>query len=65
MVLYIKQHRIKAGISVPEMAKLTGLSRRTIQELEKRGDCLVSNAYKIAEALGLTLNDLLVPPTTE
>lgn len=60
--LYIKEHRLKAGISVPKMSEMTGISRRTIQELEKRGDCLVSNALKIAQALGLTLNDLLEPP---
>jgi hypothetical protein len=30
--------------------------------LEKRGDCLVSNALKITDALGITLNDLLTAP---
>ncbi|MCX4357456.1 MAG: helix-turn-helix transcriptional regulator [Oscillospiraceae bacterium] len=61
-MLYIKEHRQKAGISVPKMSELTGLSRRTIQDLEKRGDCLVSNALKIAEVLGLKLDDFLTPP---
>ncbi len=61
-MLYIKEHRQKAGISVPKMSELTGISRRTIQDLEKRGDCLVSNALKIAETLGLKLDDLLTPP---
>ncbi len=62
MFLYIKAYRLKAGISVPKMCELTGIPRRTIQEIEKRGDCLVSNAKKIADALGLTLNDLLEAP---
>lgn len=61
-MLYIKEHRQKAGISVPKMSELTGLPRRTIQDLEKRGDCLVSNALKIAEVLGLKLDDFLTPP---
>ena len=61
-MLYIKEHRLRAGISVPKMAELTDIPRRTIQDLEKRRDCLVSNALKIAEALGVTLNDLLKPP---
>lgn len=61
-MLYIKEHRQKAGISVPKMSELTGLPRRTIQDLEKRGDCLVSNALKIAEVLGLKLDDFLAPP---
>lgn len=64
-MLYIKQYRLKAGISVPKMSELTGIPRRTIQELEKRGDCLVSNALKIADVLGLTLDQLLTPPTEE
>lgn len=63
ILLYIKQHRQKAGISVPRMCELTGIPRRTIQDLEKRGDCLVSNALKIANVLGVKLDDLLSPPT--
>ena len=62
MFLYIKEHRKKAEISVPKMSKLTGISVRTIQDLEKRGDCLVSNALKIAQVLGISLDDLLSPP---
>lgn len=62
MFLYIKEYRNNAGISVPKMSELTGIPRRTIQDLEKRGDCLVSNALKIADTLGITLNDLLTPP---
>lgn len=62
MFLYIKAYRTQAKITVPKMSELTGLSKRTIEDLEKRGDCLVSNALKIADALGITLNDLLTPP---
>lgn len=62
MFLYIKAYRLRAKISVPKMSEMTGIPVRTIEALEKRGDCLVSNAYKIAAALGVTLNDLLAPP---
>lgn len=61
-IMYFKEHRKAAGVSVPKMSELTGIHIRTIEDLEKRGDCLVSNALKIAEALGITLNDLLEPP---
>ena len=61
-MLYIKDYRKKAGISVPKMSELTGIPKRTIEDLEKRGDCLVSNAVKIAEVLGVKLDDLLSPP---
>lgn len=46
------------GLSVPQLVKLSGLSRRTIQEIEKRGDCLVSNAKILADALNVTLDEL-------
>ncbi len=65
MFLYIKLYRQKAGISVPKMIELTGLSRRTIQDLENRGDCLVSNAKKIADVLGLKIDDLFSPPQND
>lgn len=64
-MLYIKQYRKKLGISVPKMSKLTGIPIRTIEDLEKRGDCLVSNALKIANVLGLKLDDLLTPPADD
>ena len=62
MFLYFKAYRLRAKISVPKMSKLTGIPIRTIEELEKRGDCLVSNALKITEALGISLDDLLNDP---
>ena len=44
MFLYIKAYRQRAKISVPKMSELTGIPVRTIEALEKRGDCLVSKA---------------------
>lgn len=37
------------------------LQSRTIQEMENRSDCWMSTAYKIAEALGVSLDDLWIP----
>ena len=50
MFLYIKEYRKRAKISVPQMSEITGIPIRTIEGLEKRGDCLVSNALKITDA---------------
>lgn len=61
-MMYIKQYRLKAGISVPKMSSATGIPIRTIEELEKRGDCLVSNAKKIADVLGLKIDDFFTLP---
>ncbi len=53
MFLYIKAYRQRAKIPVPKMSELTGIPKRTIEDLEKRGDCLVSNAVKITDVLGI------------
>lgn len=54
----LKEIRTKKKISVPQLVELTGISRRTIQDIEKRGDCLVSNAKKLAKALDVSLDEL-------
>ena len=54
----LKEIRDAKKISVPKLVEMTGISRRTIQDIEKRGDCLVSNAKKLAAALDVTLDEL-------
>ena len=54
----VREIRTKEHLSIPQLVELTGILRRTLQEIEKRGDCLVSNAIKIADALGVTLDEL-------
>lgn len=63
----VREIRTKKNLSIPQLVELTGISRRTLQDIEKRGDCLVSNAMKIADALGVTLNELCrdTPESTE
>ena len=36
----------------------TGIPKRTLEDIQKRGDCLVSNALKLAQAFECTLDDL-------
>ena len=50
--------RLEHGLSVPQLVELSGLSRRTIQEVEKRDTCSVSTAIKLADALDVTLDEL-------
>ena len=57
-MLKIRQIRLEKGLSVPQLVELSGVSRRTIQELEKRGGCSIETAAKLAKALGVTLNDV-------
>lgn len=54
----LKEIRTEKKISVPKLVEMTGISRRTIQDIEKRGDCLVSNAKKLAQALDVSLDEL-------
>ena len=58
MMLKIKEIRLEKGFSVPKLSELSGVSRRTIQELEKRGDCMLSTAAKLASAMEVTLSEI-------
>lgn len=55
----LREIRESKGMSVPELVQLSGVPRRTIQDIEKRGDCLVSTARKLARALGVKLDELV------
>jgi len=59
----LKQLRTQRNLSVPDLVRLSGVPRRTIQELELRNDCRVSTALKIANALEVTLDELCKVPT--
>ena len=54
----LKEIRKSKGLSVPDLVELSGVSRRTIQEVENRDDCRVSTAIKLADALGVSLDEL-------
>ena len=45
-MLNLKAIRLKKGYSIPKFSELTGIHRRTIEDIEKRGDCKISIAYK-------------------
>lgn len=54
----LKEIRNQKSFTIPQLAEITGLSKRTIEDIQRRGDCLVSNAIKLADALGVTLDEL-------
>ena len=56
-MLKLKELRNAAGLSVRALSELCGLSRRTIEDIEARGDCRISTAYTICKALGCSLDD--------
>lgn len=57
-MLKLKEIRKSQKISQVRLSEMTGIHRRTIEDLEKRGDCMLSTAYTIAKALGVTLDDI-------
>lgn len=54
----LKEIRNARKLSVPALAELSGVPRRTIQELEVRDDGRVSTMIKLADALGVSLDEL-------
>ena len=56
-MLKLKELRKSAGLSVNALSALCGISRRTIEDIEARGDCRISTAYTICKALGCSLGD--------
>lgn len=56
-MLKLKELRAAAGLSIRALAEQCGLSRRTIEDIEARGDCRISTAWVICKALGCSLDD--------
>ncbi len=54
----LKEIRIEKGLSVPQLVELSNVPRRTIQDIEKRGDGRVSTMIKLADALCVSLDEL-------
>lgn len=54
----LREIRTHKGLSVPQLAELSGVPRRTIQDLEARDDGRVSTLIRLADALGVTLDEL-------
>ncbi len=54
----LKEIRIEKGLSVPKLAELSGVPRRTIQDVEKRGDCMVSTLMKLAKTLDVSIDEI-------
>jgi predicted transcriptional regulator len=56
--LKLREIRTSKSLSVPQLVELSGIHRRTIQDIEKSNNCKVDTAIKLADALGVTLDEL-------
>lgn len=54
----IKELRTKKGMTVQQLADAAGLPKRTVEEAQRRDTCSVGTAIKLADALGVTLDEL-------
>lgn len=54
----LKKIRLKQGLSVPALSRLSNVPIRTIEDIERRGDCKVSTAKLLASALNVSLDNL-------
>ena len=54
----LKKIRMEKGLTVQQLADLAGLSKRTGEETVRRDTCSVRTAIKLADALGVTLDEL-------
>lgn len=54
----LKAIRSKHGLSARALSEAAGVPHRTIQDIERFDRCKVDTAIKLADALGVTLDEL-------
>jgi len=54
----LKEIRKGKNLSVPALSRASDTPIRTIQDVERRGDCKISTAKKLAAALAVSLDEL-------
>ena len=54
----LKKIRTEKGFTIPQLAELSGIPYRTVENIQRVGDCKVSQALKLAAVLGVTLDEL-------
>ncbi len=56
-MLMLKQLRTDRGISQAQLSEASSVPKRTIEDIERRGDCRISTARTLCDALGCTLDE--------
>lgn len=54
----IQYYRKERGMTIQQLADAAELPKRTVEESIRRDTCSVKTAIKIADALGVTLDEL-------
>lgn len=53
----LKELRLSQGLTIAKLSELSGVSKWCIREIEKKDDCRASKAFRLAEALGVTIDE--------
>lgn len=63
----IQKYRKEKGMTVQQLADAAGIPKRTVEDATRRDTCSVKTAIKLADALGVTLDELCrdAPDKTE
>ncbi len=54
----LRQIRNKKQLSIRALSELSGVPKRTIEDIERFDRCKVDTAIKLADALSVTLDEL-------
>jgi transcriptional regulator with XRE-family HTH domain len=54
----LKQIRKDKSLTVKALSEISNVPIRTIEDIERVGECKVSTAIKLSDALGVTLDEL-------
>lgn len=61
----IVELRSTKNLTIQQLADLAGLPKRTVEEVLRRDTCSVKTAIRLADALGVTLDELCRDRTDE
>ena len=54
----LKEIRKSQSLTLKALSELSGVPQRTIEDIERKDECKVSTAIKLADALNVTLDKL-------
>lgn len=54
----IKKIRNEKQLTLKSLSELSGVPQRTIEDIERKDECKVSTAIKLADALHVSLDEL-------
>ncbi|RII32840.1 XRE family transcriptional regulator [Clostridium chromiireducens] len=54
----LKKIRNSQSLTLKALSELSGVPQRTIEDIERKDECKVSTAIKLADALNVSLDEL-------